>query len=775
MGMDPRLLRPRQTGFDPRSISGLALWLDAADSSTLYTTDAGPVTAVSSPLDIAGCALWLDASDTATITHAGGAVSEWRDKSSGGRHHTASGSARPTTGTRTQNGLNVIDFDGANNLLTGNAASLTMFQNVPHAAVFVVIKFDALTANQYFFEHKATGAAARFQIFTQPGGNLVVGGRRLDADSLVTVASVATTSPSLIAGIADYANSDLFLRAGGATLASTTSFLTDGLTSNTASNGQTLGGVSGLLLDGYIAEVVAYNSSLSPADRARVEAYLAAKWGISGVHTAATATNDPVGAWLDKSGNGRHATQGTGTARPTISGTTQNGRRTIAFSQSASQHYSLGNLSAAFPSQGEVFVAYSLAGTDLGYSLYVTRLNVSYYQYITEGFGYPGTFTTTRFNNVQHGSASSGQHVISQRVVGGQYVHRKNGASVYSAAATFDGGNSHHIGGWPGGPDNLVFINGNIHEVLAYNTALTDSQRQRIERYLAAKWGITLAPQVSNADAQDWINRVYANGGTVSATTASAVNQFCVDIENAGIRDRFYRLNLFCGNSDASLAAVRTPLFRGPSLTGTQYGNTIDTNNNFVTGDYAENSGLKGNGSTKSLLTGVLPSDIGTGRHIGLSVSSDSAAGGIAIGSDNAFDSGWTTFNIDFLNTVAVADPTSRLRARSALSSNLGSVTTLSLSATTAYRLVSSSPRTTGVPLVMYENGAAAESRPVTYQTDAAFGVAVFASNRKGTPVSHTAMRLSAYSFGAEMTASQVAAYNTAMVAFLTAMGRPTA
>jgi hypothetical protein len=32
MPMNPRLLRPRASGFDPRSISGLALWLDAADA-----------------------------------------------------------------------------------------------------------------------------------------------------------------------------------------------------------------------------------------------------------------------------------------------------------------------------------------------------------------------------------------------------------------------------------------------------------------------------------------------------------------------------------------------------------------------------------------------------------------------------------------------------------------------------------------------------------------------------------------------------------------------
>ena len=115
-----------------------------------------------------------------------------------------------------------------------------------------------------------------------------------------------------------------------------------------------------------------------------------------------------------------------------------------------------------------------------------------------------------------------------------------------------------------------------------------------------------LRPKASgHPDANAWRAAVTANGGSVSGSTFAAVDKFCRDIDAAGIRNRFYRLNLFCGNSDASLNAVRTPLYRGPSRTGTQYGNTTDTNNNFVAGDYAENSGLKGNGSTKYLETGL--------------------------------------------------------------------------------------------------------------------------------------------------------------------------
>lgn len=131
-----------------------------------------------------------------------------------------------------------------------------------------------------------------------------------------------------------------------------------------------------------------------------------------------------------------------------------------------------------------------------------------------------------------------------------------------------------------------------------------------------------LRPRASGVhpEAAAWRSAVVANGGTVSASTMKAVSTFCADIDKAGIRGRFWRLNLFAGDSDASLNAVRTPLYRGPSRTGTQYGGTTDTNLNFVQGDYAEtgaSGGLKGNGSTKSLNTEFATNNLSEGnRHI---------------------------------------------------------------------------------------------------------------------------------------------------------------
>ena len=111
-------------------------------------------------------------------------------------------------------------------------------------------------------------------------------------------------------------------------------------------------------------------------------------------------------------------------------------------------------------------------------------------------------------------------------------------------------------------------------------------------------------------EAAAWRSAVVANGGSVSGSTMKAVSTFCAAIDSAGIRDRFYRLNLFAGTG---LSACLVPLYRGQSRTGTQYGNITDTNANFVSGDYVETGatgGLKGlRTSTKRLNTGLAPAE----------------------------------------------------------------------------------------------------------------------------------------------------------------------
>jgi len=65
-------------------------------------------------------ALWLDAADSSTITLTSGAVSEWRDKSGNARHFSQStAGSRPTVAAASQNGRDALLCNGTSHHLNG--------------------------------------------------------------------------------------------------------------------------------------------------------------------------------------------------------------------------------------------------------------------------------------------------------------------------------------------------------------------------------------------------------------------------------------------------------------------------------------------------------------------------------------------------------------------------------------------------------------------------------------------------------------------------------
>lgn len=254
-------------------------------------------------------------------------------------------------------------------------------------------------------------------------------------------------------------------------------------------------------------------------------------------------------------------------------------------------------------------------------------------------------------------------------------------------------------------------------------------------------------------DAQDWIARVTTNGGTASTTTLGAMSQFCAAIAAAGIRDRFARLNLFCGSN---LAACRTPLYRATSSTGTQLGNTIDTNvGPFVDADYVEtgsSGGLKGNASTKWLQTGLQGTDAGANGNFHMSVYVTTA------------DSG-ATFNYYTGNgaSILMAQRNATVAAYTYSSMTLDST----LSAFTGHIIGTSTASTAHA---VYSAGVSNTTSSVLTNQSAGTEVFVFNNGTLGALASDA--RLAGYSVGSGLTASQAASYYSAIQAFQTALGR---
>jgi hypothetical protein len=100
----------------------------------------------------------------------------------------------------------------------------------------------------------------------------------------------------------------------------------------------------------------------------------------------------------------------------------------------------------------------------------------------------------------------------------------------------------------------------------------------------------------NNIDVDNWIDTVYLNGGSASSTTIAALNTFCNSIDEAGLRNKFYRLNLYCGND---IRSCLVPIYNSPYKNSIQYGFGVDLNRLYTQGSdnfvYSENQGLLGN------------------------------------------------------------------------------------------------------------------------------------------------------------------------------------
>jgi hypothetical protein len=275
-------------GFTPASISGLQWWLDASDASTLY-----------------------DATSGGSLVAADGTVARWEDKSSNGRHATQGTSgSRPTRKTAIQNSRDVLRFDGSNDSMSVPSSTATFkFLHDGDSTVFVVLRAGADANPNAPYLILGTGIDSG-SLDGQTGYYLRYDDRTsanaILSDSLVHV--VASGGQPRFAGIAtsalpantfalvtvrgDPGNATIASRSqvrlnGGSAITQVTSD-TNGAatlpTGNATQNmflGATPGATPSWHLVGDICEVVMYDSALSDTDRASVESYLLAKWGLS--------------------------------------------------------------------------------------------------------------------------------------------------------------------------------------------------------------------------------------------------------------------------------------------------------------------------------------------------------------------------------------------------------------------------------------------------------------------------------------------------------------
>lgn len=227
------------------------------------------------PKSLSGLAGWYDASDAATITQSSGLVSQWNDKSGAGNHLTQSNSSyRFTTGSHTINGKNVLFAATQQSSFNVPSGLYSLFNS--DWTMFFVKKNTVFSPDQWYMSGFSGGY---YGLFIPSGGGSV---RALSKNGAFTnVSSVSVTNNTYQQSIGAFKESGYITAFADGVLGTPQAADNKTLTGSNVLALGAFGSTGGTGISGDIAEVVIYNRSLTVAERAKVDAYLARKWGMA--------------------------------------------------------------------------------------------------------------------------------------------------------------------------------------------------------------------------------------------------------------------------------------------------------------------------------------------------------------------------------------------------------------------------------------------------------------------------------------------------------------
>lgn len=472
------------------------------------------------PKSVDGLQLWLDASDTSTITQDGSTnVSQWRDKSINGYQavqNTGQGRDKPTFVTGAQNYVSLAPNQAMIIPTFSYTTSWSVFccmNNVVVGGRWLISPFwDAYLVMMGM----ATGQKIFNGLLSDPG--------------VSTGPHIEYTAAQNTNGTGSY----VYYRDGTIQASNNTSYnqvatiLNLGIGAN-ATYGDACDGTY------YMYEILIYNSYLSDTERQNIESYLAQKWAMTanlpagnpvvslgsplytGVYKATERTFDLKSAgrcalwldasdvngnrttladqttitqWIDKSGNNRSTTVN-GTIK--YNAAFKNGNATLSFSPDDSSSVltsiasAVGNDDYALMAVWKLTVATTVVVLDLG-----PNANSP-----SGGLGYNVTGAYNFFEWGQQDSAYTSGLIgyviqIGTRTGGIRRVFI-NGNSAPSGTSALQNitdttvtiGNGDNLVGFPS-------ITGEICELAIFNGTMAESIRQQLEGYFAAKWSIPL-------------------------------------------------------------------------------------------------------------------------------------------------------------------------------------------------------------------------------------------------------------------------------------------
>jgi hypothetical protein len=224
-----------------------------------------PISSTPANTTIAGLAVWLDAADSSSYTLSGSNLTTWNDKSGNGNHGTASGTI-PYSAT----GLNnkpAFSLNGSrilgNYANTGTTATMFIVATGNYSSSQSLRLLSITNATSDDINSTDSAAFVRYQ---NQNGILLQ-----RAGALFMFSNYTYGSPFMLAG--QFTGTNGFSSFNGTTGTSAAS------TGNFNTTGYYVGGKSGGW-GGFIAEILIFTTSISTNDRQLIEGYLSWKWGL---------------------------------------------------------------------------------------------------------------------------------------------------------------------------------------------------------------------------------------------------------------------------------------------------------------------------------------------------------------------------------------------------------------------------------------------------------------------------------------------------------------
>jgi hypothetical protein len=214
------------------------------------------------PTSLSGLALWLDAADVNSITQSNGLVSQWNDKSANGSNAT-----QVTVGNRPTYINNGVRFTAS----SSNSMSINVPYSISHS-VFLVARSTTGTQNYYYGRSNGGAAPTIIQHYVGTSIEYFDG-----TDRATFVTSPPTNSPFIVNFVRSYGNTVTGFYMGNRAFSIPQTWVFDQI------NSWIYIGRSDFntnYLNATICEFMIFRAALTTTQRQQVEGYLAWKWGL---------------------------------------------------------------------------------------------------------------------------------------------------------------------------------------------------------------------------------------------------------------------------------------------------------------------------------------------------------------------------------------------------------------------------------------------------------------------------------------------------------------